>query len=374
MQCSALSLEGRGGHARIVPTWELSWLDTECELCGGCLSVCPTGAIYEKFEEGTSRPERALEQVRTTCTFCGVGCQIDLNLDPQTKRIVKVTSKDEYLPERGQPLRQGPLRLQLRPPPGPADAAARPRRGRRAPPDDLGARARDGSERPEEGHRRARPAVGRLPLLGPADERGELPHPEARPHGGRDELRPLLRIDLTRARLFTAWSGRWAEEQVPTRSRRSRTRASCSSSARTRPRRTRARTPDQEGRPQRRDARRRRPAEDLADEDRQATPAASPGDGRLAPQRDDAHDPRRGAPERGLHPRVHRRLRCGPRGRHALHARGGGEGHGRSGRGHPRRPRANTRRSATRRSSTRSASPSTPAASTTSGRSRTSSS
>ena len=101
MQCSALSLEGRGGHARIVPTWELSWLDTECELCGGCLSVCPTGAIYEKFEEGTSRPERQLEQVRTTCTFCGVGCQVDLNLDPETKHIVKVTSKDEYLPNEG---------------------------------------------------------------------------------------------------------------------------------------------------------------------------------------------------------------------------------------------------------------------------------
>jgi predicted molibdopterin-dependent oxidoreductase YjgC len=101
MQCSALSLEGRGGHARIVPTWELSWLDTECELCGGCLSVCPTGAIYEKFEEGTARPERELEQVRTTCTFCGVGCQIDLNLDPETRHIVKVTSKPEYLPNEG---------------------------------------------------------------------------------------------------------------------------------------------------------------------------------------------------------------------------------------------------------------------------------
>ena len=44
--------------------------------------------------------------------------------------------------ERGQPLRQGPLRLQLRPPPRPPDRAARPRRGRRAAPDDLGARAR----------------------------------------------------------------------------------------------------------------------------------------------------------------------------------------------------------------------------------------
>ena len=43
--------------------------------------------------------------------------------------------------ERRQPLRQGPLRLQLRPPPGPADRAARPRRGRRAAADDLGARA-----------------------------------------------------------------------------------------------------------------------------------------------------------------------------------------------------------------------------------------
>ena len=101
MQCSALSLEGRGPEARIVPTWGKSWLDTECELCGGCLATCPTGAIYEKFLEGAGVEERALEQVKTTCTFCGVGCQIDLNLDPQTKHIVKVTSKDEYLPNEG---------------------------------------------------------------------------------------------------------------------------------------------------------------------------------------------------------------------------------------------------------------------------------
>ena len=101
MQCSALSLEGRGPEARIVPTWERSWLDTECELCGGCLSTCPTGAIYEKFLEGAGVEERALEQVKTTCTFCGVGCQIDLNVDPETKRIVKVTSKPEYVSNEG---------------------------------------------------------------------------------------------------------------------------------------------------------------------------------------------------------------------------------------------------------------------------------
>jgi predicted molibdopterin-dependent oxidoreductase YjgC len=101
MQCSALSLEGRGPHARIVPTWERSWLDTECELCGGCLSVCPTGAIFEKFLEGTEQPERELVKTKTTCTFCGVGCQVDLNVDPQTNRIVKVTSDPSYVSNEG---------------------------------------------------------------------------------------------------------------------------------------------------------------------------------------------------------------------------------------------------------------------------------
>jgi NADH-quinone oxidoreductase subunit G len=102
MQCSALSLEGRGPEARIVPTHGHSWLDTECELCGGCLSVCPTGAIYEKFLEGAPRgQERALTKVKTTCTYCGVGCQVDLNVDPETQRIVKVTSEPHYVSNEG---------------------------------------------------------------------------------------------------------------------------------------------------------------------------------------------------------------------------------------------------------------------------------
>ena len=101
MQCSALSLEGRGPHARIVPTHGYSWLDTECELCGGCLSVCPTGAIFEKFVEGTEQPERALVKTKSTCTFCGVGCQIDINVDPETNRIVKITSDPSYVSNEG---------------------------------------------------------------------------------------------------------------------------------------------------------------------------------------------------------------------------------------------------------------------------------
>jgi NADH-quinone oxidoreductase subunit G len=102
MMCSALSLEGRGPEARIVPTWDRSWLDTECELCGGCLSVCPTGAIFEKFEEGAPpEHERQLDKVKSTCTFCGVGCQIDINVDRAENRIVKITSDPSYVSNDG---------------------------------------------------------------------------------------------------------------------------------------------------------------------------------------------------------------------------------------------------------------------------------
>jgi predicted molibdopterin-dependent oxidoreductase YjgC len=102
MQCSALSLEGRGPEARVVPTWGRSWLDTECELCGGCLSVCPTGALYEKFVEGAPTGHEAqLTKTKTTCTFCGVGCQIDLNVVAETSRIVKVTSDPSYVSNDG---------------------------------------------------------------------------------------------------------------------------------------------------------------------------------------------------------------------------------------------------------------------------------
>ena len=102
MQCSALTFEGRGAEARVVPTHGHSWLDTECELCGGCLSVCPTGAIHEKFLAGApAGQERALVKTKTTCTFCGVGCQVDLNVDPETNRIVKVTSDPSYVSNEG---------------------------------------------------------------------------------------------------------------------------------------------------------------------------------------------------------------------------------------------------------------------------------
>jgi len=89
---SAITLAGRGAQTTIATADLISLDETTCELCGGCIAVCPTGAMTEKPALAYGRPERDLEKVRTTCNFCGVGCQIDLNIDRDANHVVKVTS------------------------------------------------------------------------------------------------------------------------------------------------------------------------------------------------------------------------------------------------------------------------------------------
>ncbi|MGK0482306.1 MAG: putative molibdopterin-dependent oxidoreductase YjgC [Planctomycetota bacterium] len=94
---SAITLANRGAETTIATVDSLSLLDTTCEMCGGCIDVCPTGAMGEKMPlTRNAKPERELTKVRSTCNFCGVGCQLDLNVDTEGEdghgRVVKVTS------------------------------------------------------------------------------------------------------------------------------------------------------------------------------------------------------------------------------------------------------------------------------------------
>ncbi len=85
---SAITIAERGSASTITTAANIGLLDSTCELCGGCIDTCPTGALFEK-----KAPPIKLEQVqkvRSTCNFCGVGCQLDLNV--VNGRVVKVTS------------------------------------------------------------------------------------------------------------------------------------------------------------------------------------------------------------------------------------------------------------------------------------------
>ena len=85
---SAITLTERGSATTIGTVGGAGLLDTTCELCGGCIDTCPTGAMFEK--KAPKHIPADVKKVRTTCNFCGVGCQLDLNV--QGDRVIKVTS------------------------------------------------------------------------------------------------------------------------------------------------------------------------------------------------------------------------------------------------------------------------------------------
>jgi formate dehydrogenase alpha subunit len=64
-----------------------------CISCGECLHVCPVGALTENVNPVKGRIWQ-MDRVQTTCTFCGCGCQLDLNVLHGTQ-VIKVTSKDD---------------------------------------------------------------------------------------------------------------------------------------------------------------------------------------------------------------------------------------------------------------------------------------
>ncbi|MTV48957.1 formate dehydrogenase subunit alpha [Heliobacillus mobilis] len=69
----------RGFVTRVVPEMDRELRDTACVYCGSCVSVCPTGAIIEKNKVGKGRAWD-IRKVRTTCPYCGTGCNFDLEI------------------------------------------------------------------------------------------------------------------------------------------------------------------------------------------------------------------------------------------------------------------------------------------------------
>jgi predicted molibdopterin-dependent oxidoreductase YjgC len=77
----------RGFNEKIVADTTL--LEARCESCGQCSAYCPTGALSDKLSYGLGRAHQ-IKKVTTTCSYCGVGCQFDLNV--KDGRVIGVTS------------------------------------------------------------------------------------------------------------------------------------------------------------------------------------------------------------------------------------------------------------------------------------------
>ena len=85
----AIGYANRGFNAKVCSPFEH---DLNCEFCGQCVSVCPTGALSGKMWAGHPRHE-GINLTETTCTYCGCGCNITLH--SLGNEITRVSSRSD---------------------------------------------------------------------------------------------------------------------------------------------------------------------------------------------------------------------------------------------------------------------------------------
>ena len=79
----AIAMIERSGTVLVGTSQGMSLLESGCEFCGACIDVCPVGALVERDHKW----DKAVDTVKTTCTHCPVGCQVNLEVDRRGRVI-----------------------------------------------------------------------------------------------------------------------------------------------------------------------------------------------------------------------------------------------------------------------------------------------
>lgn len=97
-----LAFVNRGPNTVVGTAFGQSHLQTNCEFCGSCVDVCPTGALYDK----RTKWEGVAEKTTTTvCPYCSVGCQLDVWV--KNRKIIGVRPSQDGTVNQGQACMRG---------------------------------------------------------------------------------------------------------------------------------------------------------------------------------------------------------------------------------------------------------------------------
>jgi len=98
VMAGTIDLVGRGFNTMPDTAFRKPRSLDNCEFCGQCVSTCPTGALTDKKGRGKGRSYE-MKKVKTTCSYCGTGCNFYLNV--KDNKVVKVTSDYDAPVNRG---------------------------------------------------------------------------------------------------------------------------------------------------------------------------------------------------------------------------------------------------------------------------------
>lgn len=71
----------RGDARAIVADSGIALGDSSCVSCGACVDTCPSGALVDQHRWRSPSADR---WVRTTCPYCGTGCELDAGMRGET--------------------------------------------------------------------------------------------------------------------------------------------------------------------------------------------------------------------------------------------------------------------------------------------------
>jgi len=85
-----LTMSGRGFESRITTDNDMLFGDSSCVSCGACAHTCPTDAISDIFKSKSADVDK---KVRTTCSYCGVGCNLEASI--KDNKVVSIDTPKE---------------------------------------------------------------------------------------------------------------------------------------------------------------------------------------------------------------------------------------------------------------------------------------